>query len=531
MPALVERHDPRVIAAVVGAYVLTMVVQAFAQRTFQVMTGRIGQDVVLDLRRRVFDRFQRLSVAFHERYTSGRVVSRQTSDVEAISELFEEGIDGLVRAVLSLVTVGAGMLILDVPLALVALLSFPALLWISAWFRRESAAAYRRTREAVVLVIIQFVETMGGIRAVQAFRREPRNSRIFARVNGEYRDALFRSSRLNAVFAPGISFVGNLTTGVVLFLGGYLAIRGSIEVGVLAGLYLRRFFDPLEVLAHFYNSFQSAAAGLEKLTGVLEEEPSVPDPVRPVALPVSARGEVRVEGVRFGYDAETVLPGLDLVIPAGQTVAVVGATGAGKTTLARLLSRFYDPREGRVLLDGVDLREIDDPALRGAVVTVTQESFLFAGSVADNIGFGRPGSSRADIVDAARAIGAHEFITALPDGYDTGVHARGGRLSAGQRQLVSFARVFLTGAAVLVLDEATSSLDIPAERAVQRAMRTVLAGRTAVVIAHRLSTVEIADRVLVMDGGQIVDYGPPGQLISGSGRYAELYEQWLARSG
>jgi ATP-binding cassette, subfamily B, bacterial len=302
---------------------------------------------------------------------------------------------------------------------------------------------------------------------------------------------------------------------------------GDLAVGVLVSflLYLRRFFDPLQDVAMFYNSYQSASAALEKLSGVLEERPNVAEPDDPLPLP-EARGELEFDGVRFGYTDRLVLPRLDLAVPAGQTVALVGATGAGKSTLARLAARFYDPVAGGIRLDGVPLNRLTDDDLRRAVVMVTQESFLFSGTIADNIAFGRPGASRAEIEDAARAIGAHEFVAALPQGYDTDVHRRGGRLSAGQRQLVSFARAFLADPAVLILDEATSSLDVPSERLVQHALRTLLSDRTALIIAHRLSTVEIADRVLVMEDGRIVEDGSPADLVGGDGRFAGLHQAW-----
>lgn len=511
------------------ALALAVAVQALTQRAFLLRTGLIGQQVVLDLRTRVFGHFQQLSQSFHEQYTSGRAISRQTSDIEAISEFFEEGIDSVVMAVLSVATIGVAMLLLDLPLALVGLASFVPLLALTAWFRRESAKAYRSTREAVAAVIVQFVETFGGIRAVQAFRREPRNQQIFAGLSERYRLATKKSFGLIAIYAPAMKLVGNLTVGLVLLYGGYRAIDGQLKVGVLTAflLYLRRFFDPLQDLSQFFNAFQSAGAALEKLAGVLDEPLSVAPPATPVALP-AARGEIHFQSVRFGYRDQVVLPGLDLLIPAGQSVALVGQTGAGKTTVARLLGRVWDPQQGRVLLDGVDLRELSEVDLHRAVATVTQESFLFSGSVADNIAFGRPDASRAEVIDAARQIGAHEFITALPDGYDTDVRKRGGRLSAGQRQLVSFARAFLADPAVLVLDEATSSLDIPGERLVQRALRTILADRTALIIAHRLSTVAVADRVLVLAGGRIVEDGRPDELVSAGGRYAELDRQWQA---
>ena len=530
IPPLADHHDPGPLLALTAAFAVTVVVQAVATRSYIYATGKLGERIVLDLRRRLFAHFGLLSVSFHEDYTSGRVISRQTSDIDAISALFEDGLDSLVSAVLTLILVGAGMLLLDWPLGLVVLAGFGPLAWLTAWFRRESATAYRRGRESIAQVIVQFVETMTGIRAVQAFGRERRNDEIFGELNAGYYDASLRSFRLVALYAPGITLVGNVITGVVLGYGGLRVIDGDIKVGVLVTflLYLRRFFDPLQDLAQFYNAFQAAGAALEKISGVLAEPPAVPSPARGARLP-DRRGSgrsVRFASVSFGYRAEPVIAHLDLDIPAGQTTALVGTTGAGKTTVARLLARFYDPDQGRVLLDGVDLRDLDDPALRSEVVMITQENFLFSGTIADNIALGNPSADRAGIEAAARAIGADEFIAALPGGYDADVGKRGGRLSAGQRQLISFARAFLAAPAVLVLDEATSLLDIPSERMVQRALRTMLGGRTALIIAHRLSTVEIADRVLVLDRGQVVQDGPPARLLAGEGRFARMHQSW-----
>ncbi len=516
-----------IVALVLGATLL----QAATRNVFLVLSGTIGQNMLYEIRRRVFRHFQKLSPAFHDEYTSGRVISRQTSDMDAIYEMLETGFDGLVTAALTLVGTSVLLLVLDLKLGLVALLCFPFLLWLTNWFRHESAATYRITREKVALVIVHFVESMGGIRAVQAFRRESRNQEIFDDVNDQYRVANLRAFRLVAWFMPGIRLIGNITIAVVLLYGAFLAYHGEVTVGVLAAflLYLRQFFEPMMEISQFYNTFQSASAALEKLSGVLEEVPTVADPEVPVPLP-HARGEVRLDHLRFGYvDGVDVLPDLDLVVPAGQTLALVGTTGAGKTTLAKLVTRFYDPAGGRVLLDGIDLRSLDQDTLRSAIVMVTQENYLFSGSIADNIRFGRPGASMEDVVAASVALGAHDFITALPEGYDTPVSNKGGRLSAGQRQLVAFARAFLADPAVLILDEATSSLDIPSERLVQHALRTILAGRTAVIIAHRLSTVEIADRVLVMEHGRIVEDGSPSDLIAGGdGRFSDLHDAWLA---
>jgi ATP-binding cassette, subfamily B, bacterial len=530
IPPLVHGGDVAPLAGIVAAFFAAVAVQAVTTRAFILAIGQFGEGVVRELRRRLFAHFQRLPVAFHERYTSGRVISRQTSDIDSLSDLFEEGLDSLVSAVFSLLLVGAGMLLLDWPLALVVLAGFVPLVVLTLWFRRESATAYRHGREAIASVIVHFVETFGGIRAVQAFRRERRNEEIFSVLNARYAKASLRSMRLVAVYSPGITLIGNLATGAVLLYGGLRVADGDIKVGVLATflLYLQRFFDPLQDLSQFYNTFQSAGAALEKISGVLDEPPAVPEPTAPARLPDrnGTGREVGLRGVRFGYRDAVVLPGLDLVIPAGQTVALVGETGAGKTTVARLVARFYDPREGSVLLDGTDLRDLPDAVLRSEVILVTQENFLFSGSVADNIGLGKPGASRAEIEAAAVAIGAGSFIAQLPGGYDAQVGKRGGRLSAGQRQLISFARVFLAAPAVLALDEATSLLDIPSERAVQAALRSILAGRTALIIAHRLSTVAIADRVLVMSAGRIVEDGPPEELLAGRGRYAALHASW-----
>lgn len=514
-----------VILVALGAVVLT---QASSRLVFLQWSGRIGQRVLLELRRRVFRHFQRLDIGFHERYTSGRVVSRLTNDIDAIQEMLTSGFDSLISAALTLAGTAVLLVVLDWRLGLMCLGAFPALVALLRWFRAESSKTYTAVREHAARVIVQFVETMTGIKAVQAYRREARNQQIFAAVADRYRAVNEKAFKLVAVFSPGVKLVGNLTTGVVLLYGGWRVLHGHMTIGTFTAflLYLRMFFEPMQEITQFLNTFSSATSALQKLAGVLAETPAVADPHTPAALG-QVRGEIALRQVGFSYSADApVLAGLSLQIPAGQTVALVGSTGAGKTTIAKLIARFYDPTSGSVTLDGVDLRHLTQAELRRHVVMVTQENFLFSGTLADNIRFGRPGATDAEVAAAAARVGAEAFIAELPDGYDTDVAKRGGRLSAGQRQLVAFARAFLADPAVLILDEATSALDIPGERMVQQALRSVLADRTALVIAHRLSTVEIADRVLVIEGGAVVEDGPPAELIRAEGHYAALHEAW-----
>ncbi|MCK1818105.1 ABC transporter ATP-binding protein/permease [Streptomyces sp. XM83C] len=528
-----RRDDHGPLIAVAVGYLLSAAASGALQYAFITAAARVNQDVLLDLRGRIFRHAQALSVDFHERYTSGRLISRSTTDVESLRELLDEGLQELVTVILSFVYISAMLLWLDLGLGAVAVASFVPLYLLVRVYQRRAGEVYRVRSTAIAAVIVKFVETMNGIRPVRAFRREDVNDAEFRVLNRRHErsngDALLEMAR----YVVGSRLVANTAVATIVLWGAYRVADGSLELGVLAAavLYLRRLYDPIDRLGMFLNSYQSAAASLEKIAGLLAQTPSVPEPAQPRQLPPAKDDmpgrEVVFDKVRFAYrTGGEVLPRFCLTLPAGQTVAVVGSTGAGKSTLAKLLARFYDPTEGRILLDGVDLRDLATPELRRGVVMVTQEAFLFSGSVADNIAIGRPDATREDIELAAKAIGAHEFISALPDGYDTDVRRRGGRISAGQRQLVAFARALLADPAVLILDEATSSLDIPGERAVQRAMETVLHGRTAVVIAHRLSTVEIADRVLVMERGRIVEDGRPADLIAGSGRFSDLHRAW-----
>jgi ABC-type multidrug transport system fused ATPase/permease subunit len=529
IPPIIDGGSARILMTVVATLGVVVLVQAISRMFFLRRSGRIGQKVLLELRRRVFRHFQRLDIRFHDRYTSGRVVSRSTNDVEAIQDMLETGFDSLITAVLTLVGTSILLVTLDVRLGLMCLGAFPILVALVWWFRAESAKVYRKVRESAALVIVQFVETMTGIKAVHAYRREPRNQQIFEGIADDYREINEKTFRLLAIFMPGVKLVGNITTGVVLLYGGYRVLQGQMTIGTLTAflLYLRMFFEPMQEISQFFNTFQSASSALEKLAGVLAERPGISDPQHPVTLD-TVQGEVAFHDVQFSYvEGRPVLPALDFAVPAGQTVALVGTTGAGKTTIAKLIARFYDPSSGSVTLDGVDLRDLAQSELRRHVVMVTQENFMFDGTVADNIRFGRPDAGDDEVAAAAAAVGADRFIDALPEGYATDVAKRGGRLSAGQRQLVAFARAFLADPAVLILDEATSSLDIPSERMVQRALETVLADRTALVIAHRLSTVQVADRVLVLEGGRIIEDGAPGELIGRTGgKYAALHRAW-----
>ena len=513
---------------VVGLYLSAALMTSILTYYFLMITARLAQSVIFDLRNRMFVHTQKLSVEFHERYTAGRVIARQTSDLESIAELLAGGLNELAIGAMFMFFTAVALLLLDPVSFLVLFGALVPLALLTRWFQVKTNRGYRKQRVASSRMIQFFVESMTGIRAVKAFRKEKRNEKHFGGLVEDYRGHNAHLIQLFGIYDPGLILIGNATVAAVLLVGGYRVLEGSLGIGVLTAaiLYARRFFDPMEEIAIFYNSYQSAASALEKISGVLEEEPSVPESENPVEFE-NSKGQVHFNGVEFSYSTgPVVLHKFDLEIPAGQTIALVGTTGAGKSTLAKLISRFYDPTLGTVTIDGVDVRDIANKDLRREVVMVTQEAYLFSGTVAENIQLGRPGASIDDVMEAAKAVGAHEFIMNLPEGYDTDVNKRGGRVSAGQRQLISFARAFLANPAVLILDEATSSLDIPSERMVQKGLKTLLAGRTAVIIAHRLSTVSIADRVLVMEHGRVIEDDAPQVLASGEGKFAKLYKAW-----
>jgi ATP-binding cassette subfamily B protein len=528
LPRLLNEADWMPAIVVTGVYLFAGAAAAALIGWYVVIAARITQAVLLDLRKRIFLHTQRLSLEFHESYTSGRIISRQTSDLDSIRELLDGGLNNLVSGVLFGAFTFIALVVWDWQSGVILLLAGVPLMLLMRWFYSRSQLVYRESRVISAKVIVQFVETMTGIRAVKSFRKEPRNDKTFQKLAGEYRDVNRRSMVLFGTFEPGLMAVAAFTTALVVLWGGVRVSTGAIGVGVLlsAVLYVRNFFAPMQEIAMFLNSYQSATAALEKVSGVLEEVPTVPDPTKPVDL-WESRGHISFDEVTFGYNGEkTILPNFSLDIPAGQTIALVGTTGAGKSTLAKLISRFYDPSKGRVTLDDVDLRSLHPKDLRRAIVMVTQEAYLFSGTVADNIALGKPDATLDEIRAAAKAVGADEFISSLPDGYSTDVNKRGGRVSAGQRQLISFARAFLADPAVLILDEATASLDIPSERLIQDALQTLLADRTAIIIAHRLSTVAIADRVLVMEHGRIIEDDTPAALIGGTGKFAQLHAAW-----
>jgi ATP-binding cassette subfamily B protein len=516
---------PWIVGAFVGAGLFGLAC-GYGQTYF---TGWTGERMLADLRNHLFRHLQRLSLGFYERNRAGALVSRITNDVEALDQLVTDGVTSLVQNSLTLLGTAVIMFVLDWRLALATLTVVPLLVAGTTVFRRKSSRSYRRVRERLSLVTATLAEDIAGMRVLQAFTRERAAREHFAEVNRQYRAVNHETVVQNALYFPFVDMLSTLATAIVLGYGGYLVFEGDMTVGVLTAFlgYLTNFFDPVQQLSQLYSTFLSAVAALDKIMDVLAEDEEVTDSDGAADL-VRVRGHVRFDHVRFKYaTGPEVLHGIDLDVPPGTTVALVGHTGAGKSTIAKLLARFYDPTDGAIRIDGVDLRDVRQESLRRQLGIVPQEGFLFAGTVAENIAFGRPDASRDEVVAAARTVGADEFIERLEQGYDTQLGERGFRLSLGQRQLVAFSRALLADPRILILDEATSSVDIGTERRIERALRRLLHGRTAFIIAHRLSTIRDADLIVVLEHGTIVEQGTHEELLTARRRYSELYGEWL----
>ncbi len=494
------------------------------------MTGWVGERILADLRKQLFGHLQELSLGFYERNRAGVLISRMTNDVEAIDQLVTDGVTTLAQSTLLLSGTAFLLIVLDPRLALATLIVIPFMVIASALFRSRSARAYSSVRERLGLVTATLAEDISGMRMVQAFVREQRATENFRTVALDYREANMTTVSLNAYYFPFVSLLATLALAVVLGYGGHLYLNDAIALTTLFAfmLYVNNFFDPIQQLSQLYNTFLSAAAALDKIIGVLDEQPDVVDhsDARPLA---HVQGHVRFEDVHFAYGrGSEVLHGIDLDVRAGTTVALVGHTGAGKSTIAKLLARFYEPTSGRITIDGVDVNDVTQSSLRHQLGIVPQEGFLFAGTVAENIAFGKPDARPEAIVRAAETVGAHDFILRLEDGYETQLGERGSRLSLGQRQLVAFARALLADPRILILDEATSSVDIGTERTIEQALRTLLADRTSFVIAHRLSTIRDADLIVVLEHGQVIEQGSHEELLARQGLYTSLYGDWAA---
>jgi ABC-type multidrug transport system fused ATPase/permease subunit len=526
----IKARDLHVLAWIVLFFLLAGIANwatSYAQTYF---TGWTGERILADLRNKLFRHLQRLSLGFYERNRAGVIISRLTNDVDALDQLVTDGVTTLVQSTLTLIGTAIFLFILDWKLALATLTIVPPLTAGTIWFRTRSARAYRAVRERLGLVTATLAEDISGIRVLQGFTREQASLRRFHEINDHYRQANQQTVVLNGIYFPYVDLLSTISTVVVLGYGGYRYFEGSISEGTIFAfmLYVSNFFDPIQQLSQLYNTFLSATAALDKIMDVMDEEPQVLDAEDARDLP-TAEGHVRFEGVRFGYgEGPEVLHGLELDVPAGTTVALVGHTGAGKSTIAKLLARFYDPREGRITIDGRDLRELTQRSLREQLGIVPQEGFLFAGNVTENIAFGKPGATPEEVVRAAQTVGAHEFILRLEAGYETQLQERGSRLSLGQRQLIALARALLADPRILILDEATSSVDIGTEQKIERALRVLLAGRTAFIIAHRLSTIRDADLIVVLEHGQIVEQGTHEELLERRGLYTSLYGDWAA---
>jgi ATP-binding cassette subfamily B protein len=520
---------------IVVAFVVSALVVWAATYLQTYLTGWVGQRALQDLRLQIFRHLQSMPVGFYERRPAGVLISRMTNDVEALDSLVTDSIVTLFQSTLTLLGTVVILLSFDVKLALITFAIFPVMALGSLAFRIASADAYRRTRETIGAITGYLQESLSGIRVVRSFAQEPRHRARFRELNEVNRDANMTTVNLNAAYFPAVEFVSSLATVAILLYGGSQVIHGHLQVGVLVGFVaaLNGFFDPINQLSQVYTTYQSGMAALDKIFELLDVESDMVERPDAIELP-RIRGEIRFEDVTFSYQTaegtKNALSDVDLVVPPGQTVALVGATGAGKSTFAKLVARFYDPTRGRILVDGHDLRGVRVASLRSQMGIVPQEGFLFSGTVGDNIAFGRPDATEQEVAAAADAVGAAAFIEALPQGYDTQVGERGVQLSAGQRQLLAFARALVADPRILILDEATSNVDLHTEDRIEQGLRRLLVGRTAVVIAHRLSTIRQAGRIVVLDGGRVVEQGTHDELVAAEGAYWALYRDWAQQA-
>ncbi|MGI9623596.1 MAG: ABC transporter ATP-binding protein [Acidimicrobiales bacterium] len=521
--------DKQVLVTVAALYVVFIVLGGITSWYRIRYTGSMGEDMTRSLRVRVFSHMERQSLDFYTDEKSGVLMTRMTSDIEALSQLFQEGLVNFAVQALTLVVISVILFILDPVLALITLvLVVPATFVLSNWFRVRSDRSYGLVRDRIAEVLSDLSESLAGIRVITAHNRRHHNVVNHNNVVGDHKQANLDAIRAASIYTPATEAIAVIGQAMVLLIGGKLVIDGNLEIGELTAflLYLGAFFAPIQSLTQLYNGYQQGQAAVRKLGELLARHPSVPESAEAEELP-PIEGAIELVDVHFGYDPDTpVLSGVDLALAAGESVAIVGPTGAGKSTIAKLITRFYDPQHGAVRIDGTDVRDVTVTSLRSQLGVVPQEPFLFAGSIRDNVAFARPDASDDEVWDALHTTGLALFVAELPEGLDTRVHERGASLSAGERQLLALARAFLARPRVLVLDEATSNLDLQSEATVEQALDALLEGRTAIIIAHRLATAMKADRIAVVDDGDIVELGTHDELVASGGYYADMYETW-----